>query len=722
MPGEGEPAVVINGTYEVIKKLGKGVQGVTWLVRHITENKNYALKKVECNDHDEAGKALVQAQALQQLDHPYVAKYTDFFVDWDPVDEAVYVCIVSEFYETGELATVLKNQRSKETALPEAIMKKWLGQMVDAMHFLHTKCGVVHRDLKPTNIYMSKELNIVLGDFGVQSVMDDCKKRSRTLVGALGWMAPEALTKSFDDRSDVWSLGAVILDAACCAFTDTKEGHDNLMHVRKANTSSANLQAKLLADIDSYFSRELSQVLVAMLEPNHKERLSMDTLSQLPFIRQCLMLAKSRLVMNPNGDTASPLLLTVPKPMTTKRIPDTVLEVIEFFKEHGKRVACVVRGLEQIKTMFSGRIKVDGTKAVHLIDDVGKRFMISMMETNKDNLWVQTAGIEALHAISMQESDPNDIIFSLEIIAPVLTIMRYYPSVDGLQEASVRLLISLLESEACCKIVAEEGGINQIQTILNNMELQADDVPEAKKNTMATLCLKVHYTVGIVVGGSSIENKGMVVRNICYWAKECATHAEAVKYALGALWGVSDDDECYAHMIEQDAPALVFQALDTFMDNKDVVRHGCDLLCALIADEGIAHAIGNTDESRGQTNFFPILRRVCDHYMPLKPEDVTEVLSSIFKLLTSMVDHEDMLEHVIIQQFIETLTRAKYALDSERRPSATVARRATEFLLRVQDFGTPRGSQVGDADMDADADMEGGEQRAGASAEVLVSR
>jgi len=706
MPGDGEPAAVINGTYEVVKKLGKGVQGVTWLVRHMKENKNYALKKVECNDHDEAGRALVQAQALQKLDHPYVAKYTDFFVDWDPVDEAVYVCIVSEFYETGELATVLKNQRSKETALPEAIMKKWLGQMVDAMHFLHTKCGVVHRDLKPTNIYMSKELNIVLGDFGVDMVMEDCKTRTRTLVGALGWMAPEALVKPFDDRSDVWSLGAVILDAACCAFTDTKEGHDNLMHVRKATTSSANLQAKLLTDIDAYFSRELSQVLGAMLEPDHKSRLSMDTLSQLPFIRQCLMLAKSRLVMNPNGDTASPLLLTVPKPMTTKRIPDTVAEVLDFFREHGKRVACVVRGLEQIKTMFSGRIKVDGTKAAgQLIDDAGKRYLIEIMETNKDNLWVQTAGIQALHAISMQESNPEDIIFSVEVIGPVLAMMRYYPTVDALQEASVRLIISLIETDTCCRLVAREGGIAQIQTILNNMELQGDECPEAKKNTMGTLCLKVLYTVGIVAGGASIEDKGAVIRNICYWAKECATHADTVKYALGALWGVSDDDECFACSIEQGAPALVVDALDRFTIEPDVVRHGCDLLTALIADESIAHSIGNVDERRDEVDFFPILRRVVDHYMPMRPEDVTPVLSSLFRLLTSMVDHEDMLEHVIIREFIETLTRAKYALDSERRPSEVVQRRATAFLVRVQGFGTgtPRASEVEEVVEDAGA-------------------
>lgn len=63
--------------------------------------------------------------ALQNLKHRYICGYKEFFVNWDSDDETMYVCIVMDCYETGDLETVLKNQRTKETALPEPILKKW---------------------------------------------------------------------------------------------------------------------------------------------------------------------------------------------------------------------------------------------------------------------------------------------------------------------------------------------------------------------------------------------------------------------------------------------------------------------------------------------------------------------------------------------------------------------------------------------------------------------
>ncbi len=51
----------------------------------------------------------------------------------------MYVCIVMNFYETGDLDFVLKQQRSKEQPLPEQILKKWVGQVIEALHFVHSK-------------------------------------------------------------------------------------------------------------------------------------------------------------------------------------------------------------------------------------------------------------------------------------------------------------------------------------------------------------------------------------------------------------------------------------------------------------------------------------------------------------------------------------------------------------------------------------------------------
>ena len=57
---------------------------------------------------------------------------------------------------------MLKQQRAKEQALPENILKKWLGQMVEALAFVHSK-KVIHRDLKPSNIFMTTNLDICIG-------------------------------------------------------------------------------------------------------------------------------------------------------------------------------------------------------------------------------------------------------------------------------------------------------------------------------------------------------------------------------------------------------------------------------------------------------------------------------------------------------------------------------------------------------------------------------
>ena len=79
----------------------------------------------------------------------------------------------------GDLENVLKQQRAKEQPLPETILKKWVGQMVEALAFVHGKkvcmyaciylCmysftpQVIHRDLKPSNIFMTKDLDICIG-------------------------------------------------------------------------------------------------------------------------------------------------------------------------------------------------------------------------------------------------------------------------------------------------------------------------------------------------------------------------------------------------------------------------------------------------------------------------------------------------------------------------------------------------------------------------------
>lgn len=59
--------------------------------------------------------------ALQELQHPYVCGYKEFFVTWDPAESAMFVCIVMEYYKNGDLEKVLKQRRQTKQPIEELV-------------------------------------------------------------------------------------------------------------------------------------------------------------------------------------------------------------------------------------------------------------------------------------------------------------------------------------------------------------------------------------------------------------------------------------------------------------------------------------------------------------------------------------------------------------------------------------------------------------------------
>ena len=98
--------------------------------------------------------------------------------------------------------------------MKELILRKWIAQMMDALVFVHRK-KIIHRDLKPSNIFLTRDLSISIGDFGVSTQFGEGSNsvKTRTTVGSMNWMAPEVMERPYDERSDVWSLGCIILEA-----------------------------------------------------------------------------------------------------------------------------------------------------------------------------------------------------------------------------------------------------------------------------------------------------------------------------------------------------------------------------------------------------------------------------------------------------------------------------------------------------------------------------
>lgn len=125
-------------------------------------------------------------------------------------------------------------------------------------------------------------------------------------------MAPEVVERPYDERSDIWSLGCILLDAATCGFMDHAQSMSTLFEIKH---SSQRLETVLKTVAETY-SKDLCAVIRSMLRRIFQQRPSAADLVQLPYVRQCLALSKSALVADDAKREAPSNKI---KPTTTKK-------------------------------------------------------------------------------------------------------------------------------------------------------------------------------------------------------------------------------------------------------------------------------------------------------------------------------------------------------------------------------------------------------------------
>jgi serine/threonine-protein kinase len=247
------------GGYEIVGVLGSGGMGEVYRVRNVISDRVDAMKVLLASlqrDHDFATRFVREIKVQARLVHPNIAQlYTAF-------EHQGNLMMILELVNGLSLLEMLQCGR-----VPIENAVNYASQALDALSYAHTQ-GVIHRDIKPGNIMVTRTGAVKLMDFGIaKAATDRSLTMTGNLIGSLYYMSPEQVrAETIDSRSDLYSVGVVLYQMA----TGRKpfEG-DSEYKIMQAQVEHAPPPPNT---IDASVPEELSRVILRALSKRRDER------------------------------------------------------------------------------------------------------------------------------------------------------------------------------------------------------------------------------------------------------------------------------------------------------------------------------------------------------------------------------------------------------------------------------------------------------------------
>jgi len=197
---------IIDGRYEIIEELGRGGMAIVYLAKCLVLNRYVAIKVLRPefrDDEDFIKRFKIEAQSAGNLTHPNIVSI------YDVGNEGDFEYIVMEYVE----GITLKQYLNAKNTLPEKEAVDFASQICAGLEHAHKK-GIIHKDIKPENILITKEGILKITDFGIAKALNQGTITTGGLaMGSVHYFSPEQARGSYiDAKTDIYSVGVLLYE------------------------------------------------------------------------------------------------------------------------------------------------------------------------------------------------------------------------------------------------------------------------------------------------------------------------------------------------------------------------------------------------------------------------------------------------------------------------------------------------------------------------------
>ncbi|XP_033101859.1 probable serine/threonine-protein kinase nek3 [Anneissia japonica] len=261
--------------FEKIRVIGSGSFGQAWLVCSKQSRRKYVVKEMQVGNmtEKERNQALNEVSILARLKHHHVIRYRHAYVLNN------MLCIAMEYADGGDMGAIIYEAASVRSLLAERRILKWFVQICLALQYIHG-LNILHRDLKPQNIFVKSDDVVKVGDFGIARILSSSDDHANTAIGTPYYLSPEiCCRKSYNQKSDMWAAGCILYELA--TLVHPFDAADFSLLVVKILTA----RYKPLNRVYGPFLHDLVSVLLSV---NPKGRPSAEEILHLPAVKPYL--------------------------------------------------------------------------------------------------------------------------------------------------------------------------------------------------------------------------------------------------------------------------------------------------------------------------------------------------------------------------------------------------------------------------------------------------